>query len=251
MGGLPTRLDAPSKANSMKRSFKACSILLFDMGGTFMFNNDRFGPEEDFHRTYQAVGGEKLSSNRVNHLVRACFDGMSRDYNDPERFEDFPTLGEGFRQHTDAPTEEIPWLKEVFSHHEFGSVSESHASLLSRLAQSRRLGLVSNIWSAKSRCLSEFARAGIATTFSHLVFSSDFRSIKPSPFLFKEALRGLSARPDEAAFIGDDLRRDIEPAKRLGMMTVWTSAKAQSHPAADFVLADIQGLETLLEGPTV
>jgi FMN phosphatase YigB (HAD superfamily) len=52
--------------------------------------------------------------------------------------------------------------------------------------------------------------------------------------------------PDETAFVGDDLLRDIQPAKRLGMTTVWISVKAQAHTSADFILHDIQDLEALL-----
>jgi HAD superfamily hydrolase (TIGR01509 family) len=220
------------------------------MGRTFMFNGDRFGSDEDFYRAYLAGGGKRLSSDQVNHFVRECFAKMMRDYDNSDCYENFPTLAEGFRRYTEAPVEELPLLEDVFAQHEFGTVSESHAAFLRRLRYSHRLGLVSNIWSSKRRCLVEFKRVGIDSVFDHQIFSSDFRAIKPSLFLFKEAVRHLSARPEETAFVGDDLLRDIEPAKRLGMTTVWISGKAQGHPSADFMLRDIQELEALLENST-
>jgi FMN phosphatase YigB (HAD superfamily) len=159
----------------MIRSLKNCSALLFDMGRTFMFNGDRFGSDADFYRTYLDLGGKRLSADEVNHFVRECFVQMMRDYNSPEHYENFPTLAEGFVRYTKAPAEEVSLLEEVFSHHEFGTVSDSHAALLCRLGRSRRLGLVSNIWSPKRRCLAEFKRVGIESVFGHQVFSSDFQ----------------------------------------------------------------------------
>src|SRR5688572_3224563 len=73
-------------------------VLCLDMNGTFMFGEDRFDNGEDFHRTYSSVGGSKLSASEVTHFIRDCYDGMSRDYSDPARYDDFPSLREGFRR---------------------------------------------------------------------------------------------------------------------------------------------------------
>src|SRR5258707_11890369 len=107
---------------TMRRLLDRFPVLLFDMGGTFVFDCDRFGPNENFHQTYRSVGGTRLASDRVDRIIRNCFNGMRRDYNDPVCFENFPTLKEGFQRYTDAPKEELPLLEEVFAIHEFGTV---------------------------------------------------------------------------------------------------------------------------------
>jgi HAD superfamily hydrolase (TIGR01509 family) len=218
-------------------------VLFFDMSGTFMFGGDRFGAAESFYRTYCAVGGGQLSREQVESLIRLCFDSMMRDYNDPACYDNFPTLSESFQRYTEAPNNELPLLEQVFALHEFGTISQTTASLLCRLARKHRLGLVSNIWSPKQLCLAEFLRAGIDGVFHHPIFSSDFRSIKPSLTLFREALDRMGTKPSEAVFIGDDLRRDMQPAKKLGMTTVWMSSQTQAPPNVDFVLPDIHSLE--------
>jgi len=78
-------------------------VLLLDMNGTFMFGEDRFGADEDFHTTYRSVGGRRLSAAEVTRFIRACYYGMSRDYDNPERYDDFPSLTEGLQRYTRPP----------------------------------------------------------------------------------------------------------------------------------------------------
>lgn len=220
------------------------SVLLLDMNGTFVFGHDRFGEAEDFYGTYRAVGGSRLSPTEVSRLILDCYHGMGREYADPGRQDDFRTLAEGFRLYAPPPEEELPFLMRVFARHEVGQVPDALASLLRRLARTHRLGVVSNFWSSKEVCLEEFQRAGLGDVFQHTVFSSDFRSIKPSSVLFREALRGMQAEPGEALFIGDSLRHDMEGAHRIGMATVWITTRPQPHPNVDYVLETLEEIET-------
>lgn len=219
------------------------TALLFDMNSTFMFGEDRFDEGEDFHPAYRAAGGSRLASTDVTRFIRACYDGLSLDFENPDRYEDFPTLAEGFRRYSNPPEDELPYLVSAFAHHELGSIPESSSQVLRRLAQTHRLALVANIWSPKGPWLAEFRRAGIESVFRHAVFSSDFRCIKPSPALYREALRGVDAAPEKALFIGDSLRYDMEGAKRLGLSTLWVTPDPRPHPSVDRVLSSILELE--------
>jgi putative hydrolase of the HAD superfamily len=220
------------------------SVLLLDMNGTFVFGQDRFGEAEDFYATYRSVGGSRLRSLEVSRLILNCHKGMCADYADPRRQDDFPTLAEGFRRYAQPPEEELPFLLRVFALHEAGKTPDSFACLLRRLALTHRLGLVSNIWSPKDACLEEFERAGLGTVFQHKVFSSDFRSIKPSSVLFLEGLNGMNARPDEALFIGDSLLHDIEGAHRVGIATAWITARREPQPSVDYIMQTLEEIET-------
>lgn len=220
--------------------FKA---LLFDMNSTFMFGEDRFDVGEDFHRTYLSLGGSALSKAEIDHYIRACYDGMARDFEDPACYEDFPTLLQGFRRYASPPEGELPLLERVFAFHELGSVPEPSAVLLRRLSLSHKLALVANIWSPKQAWLEEFKRAGIEGVFHHMVFSSDFGRIKPSPLLYQKALQGVGARPEDAIFVGDSLRYDMEGAKKAGMTTVWVTPEPTPHPCVDHAIRVIQELE--------
>jgi putative hydrolase of the HAD superfamily len=77
--------------------------------------------------------------------------------------------------------------------------------------------------------------------FTALVFSSEGRSIKPSPAIFRRAL-GHFPSTTAMLFIGDSLERDVIPAKALGLSTVWIAPPGSAHPAADRVVERLPDL---------
>jgi hypothetical protein len=90
------------------------SVLLLDMNGTFMFGEDRFGSDEDFHATYRALGGTTLSPNQVCTAIRSCYEGMLHISRSPESFDDFPSLAEGLHRYASVPEAECSLLEKVF-----------------------------------------------------------------------------------------------------------------------------------------
>ena len=50
-------------ASNLTKPFK---ILLLDLNGTFMFEQDRFGPEQDYSATYRADGGTRLTAAEIS-----------------------------------------------------------------------------------------------------------------------------------------------------------------------------------------
>jgi FMN phosphatase YigB (HAD superfamily) len=218
-------------------------VLLLDMNGTFMFGEDRFGTGEDFHATYRSIGGHRLSATEVTRFIRACYEGMSQDYENPARYDDFPSLSEGMQRYACPSASEMTLLEEVFTLHEVGVVPEWAAAMLRRLARTHKLALVANIFAAKQAWVEEFDRVGISEVFQYAVFSSDSRSIKPSPALYHEALGGVGAQVHDAVFVGDSLRYDMEGAKRVGLATAWITARPRPHPSVDYVLSSLQEIE--------
>lgn len=228
------------------RLLERYSVLLLDMNGTFMFGEDRFGDNEDFYSTYRSLGGSRLTSVEVTAIIRDCYAGMGRDYADPQCYNDFPSLNAGLRRYTCAAERDLPLLARVFAQHELGTIPPWSATLLRRWSRTHRLALVANIWAPKQLWLEEFNRAGIADVFHAHVFSSDLRSIKPSPRLYDEALRGVGAQPHQALFVGDSLHYDIEGAKRAGIATAWITDAPGRHPSADYVLSSLRELDDCL-----
>jgi FMN phosphatase YigB (HAD superfamily) len=228
----------------MMRLLEKFSVLLLDMNGTFMFGEDRFSHAEDFYQTYQLLGGTNLTYSEVTGHIRRCYDGMIARYRDPNYYDDFPSLREGLQLFAKPPESDLSLLECVFARHEIGFIPESYAKLLQRLGRTQRLGLVTNIWASKELWLEEFERVGIGDIFRSKIFSSDTRSIKPSPLLYRKALDEIGCHPDEALFIGDSLRADIEGAKTVGMTTVWiTDRKDETHPCVDYAVSSLHDIE--------
>jgi putative hydrolase of the HAD superfamily len=226
----------------MVRFLDQFDVVLLDMNGTFMFGHDRLGPEEDFHRTYHAVGGWKLDPPAVRAIMRATCDALQAAYDDPAHFDDFPTLREAFPRYGGAPLEEIEFLEQVFSLHELGSCPAEHAGFLRRLAGTHRLGVVSNICAPPDAVEARLRKAGLDGVFTHTTFSSAGRSIKPSPGIFR---RALAAFPADARvlFVGDSLDRDIRPAWSLGLGTAWIAPAGAAAREADDVISSLPDLE--------
>jgi putative hydrolase of the HAD superfamily len=221
------------------------SVILLDMNSTFMFGEDRFSESEDYYQTYQSLGGNRLSEKQVHHAIQVCYEGLSRDYEDPEQYASFPTLAQGFRLYADADAQDLPHLIDTFACHELGQISEDYAQYLKRLAKTHVLGLVANIWAPKDRWLMEFARVGIQNIFTTMVFSSEIGCIKPTPAIYTKALQGLELPHSEVLFVGDSLRYDMEGAKRMGFTTVWINNEHNSHPMADYVTPSLLQLNQL------
>jgi FMN phosphatase YigB (HAD superfamily) len=210
------------------------AVVLLDMNGTFMFGGDRFGPEQDFAATYRALGGRRLGAGVVQDGVLACFEALGVIYEDPARYDSFPAVLDTLRvlpTTRDLPEVELQLLERVIAEHERGTVSETYALALERLAATHRLGVVANIISRKGPWLDEFARAGVLPLFATTVFSSDSCSIKPSRKLFEQALRAIGAPRSDVVFVGDSLRCDIGGAAGAGLASIWIDRTGRGrHP---------------------
>lgn len=227
------------------------TVILLDMNGTFMFGQDRFGPGEDFAATYRGLGGKALADVEVERLVRTTYDRMASDYENPAKYDDFPQLADVLRSlHHLLPCDELNLIEEVMAIHELSQVTDAYADYLRRLAESHRLGLVANIWCKKDRWLKELERATVLDLFEFPVFSSDHKSMKPSPVLFDLAFRPSGVRKEEVVFVGDSLVNDIEGAKGFGISAVWINRDGRHSKCADHVLiiSDLSDLVTQEKG---
>lgn len=80
------------------------------------------------------------------------------------------------------------------------------------------------------------------------VCSGDTGYAKPHPSTFELMLARLRLPADEVVMIGDTLANDIEPAKALGMRTVWKlngRYDLAPSPAADFAVHDLHEILSL------
>lgn len=197
------------------------AVLLLDMNGTFMFGQDRFGPDEDYARTYRALRGQaSLSDAEVNAAIRASYAYLDVRYADPAHHEAFPTVMDvlnALPATRTLPHDERARLERTFALHECGHIPPAYAEALRRLARHHRLALVADIWADKAPWLDTLEDAEVAHAFEVMIFSSDYRTVKPSPLNFQRALAACGAQPGEAVVIGDSVRRDLGGAVHAGL----------------------------------
>lgn len=198
-------------------------VLIFDLMDTLMFGGNRFSEAEDYAHTYRQLGGTDLTDAQAQRVIHDTWCRMTAHYNDPAYYDNFRPADHYIAQTLTAhglPHHDLDRLHDVFAHHELGHLPSGHCRALRELAQTHRLGLVSNLWAGKQRFVEAFEHCGIHNLFEVLVFSSDHSSIKPAPTLFHVALGTLGVQPRQALFIGDSIERDVVGATGVGMAAV-------------------------------
>lgn len=91
--------------------------------------------------------------------------------------------------------------------------------LLTKLKLKYKLGLVSNFAYAKGlrKMLKDF---NLIRFFDAVVISGELGLRKPHRKIFEEALKALDVDAEDAVFVGDSLKADINGAKKMGLKTV-------------------------------
>ncbi|MFQ5951065.1 MAG: HAD family hydrolase [Candidatus Geothermarchaeales archaeon] len=95
--------------------------------------------------------------------------------------------------------------------------------ILEELQLRYRLGIVSNTISRIP--LIALEKLQLSDLFQVVVLSRDLGRRKPDPLPFNHTLTQLGVPPTEAVFVGNDLHADVLGAKKVGMRTIWLTAR--------------------------
>lgn len=215
---------------------KTATVLLLDMGGTFMFDCDRFDDPQSLYTTYQHRGGEAVPAHELHTLIAELVQHMGKVARDPERQNAFPSICEALAGCDGAKrlsSHECQVISQVVEAHEIGEIPQQYKDVLAELGKRHRLGVVSNVWAPSEVFRRAFADSGIGDLFEVTVFSSDHRCVKPSPRLFELAIEQFDTCRERMTFVGNDLRCDIAGAAEVGLGTVWINAEGQLRTATD------------------
>ena len=100
------------------------------------------------------------------------------------------------------------------------------------------VGLVSDIWAPYYRAFLH-ACPEIASRVDFAALSFRVGKRKPAPQIFLAALEGLGVDSCHAIMVGDTYDRDILPAKKLGLRTIWVLCRPErEYRAAAAVLME-------------
>ncbi len=113
------------------------------------------------------------------------------------------------------------------------------ADVLSRLAKKYKLGVIANQLPGAEVRLQRF---GLGDNISVIMSSAECGMEKPSPEIFRAALKAAGCTASEAVMVGDRADNDIKPAHDLGMITVRVHQGffAGYTPVGDGYTADIE-----------
>ena len=160
----------------MNRFIDQYDILILDVGQTFMFNVDRFSPNDNLGLTYLELGGRTLEQELAAKLCIDVFREISEASLLPENYERLPSVKSCIDRHPaglNLPERERSILERTIALHEIGEIPEEYCTILRKLRKSHRLGIVSDIWSKSDLFYEKFRDLRILELFEVIIFSSD------------------------------------------------------------------------------
>jgi len=209
--------------------FTSCmkvKVVLFDLGDTLVKTKKGIYLEllKSLH--------ESLISNSVNlpfeELKKAYFEVREKEHEiirqtlkeidfSKRISETLSNFGYVFKQNDKIITDACEAFFKPFI--DTTTIVKSALKVLSALKKKYRLGVVSDFLypPAFRKMLQKFK---LMKYFDIVVISSEVGWRKPHPAIFQAALKSLEVSPYETVFVGDSIKRDIIPAKKLGMRTI-------------------------------
>lgn len=98
-----------------------------------------------------------------------------------------------------------------------------------------------------NNAIARLDRLELTAMFDHVITSDMTRATKTDMNVFYRALFATGLRAEEVLFVGDSLRRDIEPARKVDMVTAYASYGDRNidepyYAKADYILNNIRDI---------
>lgn len=123
--------------------------------------------------------------------------------------------------------------------------------VLEKLGKKYKLGLVTNSQKdGSTQALDNEEYQKLEKHFDAIIISGENNiPAKPDPVPFNMIIDALGVLPEEALFVGDDMRVDIEGSKSVGMTPIWLkhSSVERNWPSPSFEVIEITKLDMLLD----
>jgi FMN phosphatase YigB (HAD superfamily) len=123
-------------------------------------------------------------------------------------------------------------------------------AVVAELAESYKLGLVSNNAMPGDHHAAVLRRTGIFQYLGCAVWSADFGRRKPHPGMIQHVLAELRVPGARAIFVGDKLRTDVAAARNARVRSVYIRKRGAPYATRDlrpdFTIGDLRALPLLL-----
>ncbi len=124
---------------------------------------------------------------------------------------------------------------------------QRNVQLLKCLKPIYQLGVISNFYGNVAALCKE---ASLADLLDVILDSAAIGVRKPDPKIFRIALREINLVPAQAFYVGDSYERDIAPARKLGMKTIWLRGVnprvSENAERADFKVSSLMELGSIV-----
>lgn len=223
--------------------FDSCNGILFDFGGTLDSDGEHW--LDRFYDLYEKAGLDipRPDIKRVFYDADAlcCEDpsvnamGLRQLMNHHIRLQ-FSRLGIAETQTLERMVDSFCSRTEHYL--------QRNAGILSGWKPRYRMGVVSNFYGNLEVLCGE---AGLSGSLNVMLDSIRLGVAKPDPAIFRAALDALHLPPEKVVFVGDSYERDMMPARRMGLKTVWLKGpnprKPENAEPVDAVISHLPDLK--------
>jgi HAD superfamily hydrolase (TIGR01549 family) len=105
------------------------------------------------------------------------------------------------------------------------------------------MGVISNFTGNLENILKE---QKLFSYFEHITESFVVGAAKPELAIFLHALSQVKFAPNECLYVGDNIKNDLEPARKLGIQTVHFNPTQEISEYADYTIREITELLTIV-----
>lgn len=115
---------------------------------------------------------------------------------------------------------------------------EAHRLLEAVRSRGLRIAIVSNTFDPPDLLYADLAAEGVVERVDAVIFSSAVGWRKPAPEIYRAALDAIGVEPEDAMFVGDRVREDVQGPAALGMRTclvTYFRVDGGDHALADAV----------------
>ncbi len=213
-------------------NLKKPELVVIDLMNTIMFQHDRFGPQEPYLMTYNALGGQKLDSQDLHQIIARGLEQIEIEYESAtDSREPSPTIldahfhlrEEARRLKLELGLKDRIALNLTFAFHECGWIDRLHVDSLSRLSSNYPVVVLSNLWGMPFFCNLVMERSGAKKSLEGIYYSSEIRRLKPCRDAFHHVCSAHDVSPENSLMIGDNIDLDIIAASEAGLQGMWLS----------------------------
>ncbi|HNW79890.1 MAG TPA: HAD family hydrolase [Methanoregulaceae archaeon] len=222
--------------------YRKITAVLFDMDNTlFDFVEAKIGACEAVNRL--------LGLERTRDLLFYFLRDTGRSFEDLEHLRDF------MKDQGVYSEEAFAECCRIYEDIKIRDLSP-YPAIENTLAQLKERGLSLSVVTDAQRqnAIARLEKTGLYEMFDAVITSDMTGTHKPDLRVFQYALEMLGRCPEEVLMVGDSLRRDIAPAKLIGMMTAHArygdrNFHEERIEQADVTLADISDVLQVIDHP--
>ena len=224
--------------------------IIFDYGGTLDTNGDHWSnviregwekagvvADDALFREAYVYGEQELE--RTQHIL------PHHDFGDVLYIKMQIELGYLSSKGHFAPAQIDDKAKEIADY--CYSVAKAHTekakAVLEKLSKQYKLVLVSNFYGNINSVLKDF---GLDVYFKKVIESAVVGIRKPDAGIFELGVKALGYKPEEILVVGDSMKNDINPAKKIGCHTLLLTGRGWDQ-ASILTPEDVESIDSLDE----